>query len=43
MTYETKRYISLENNELQELTHVFPTEVCREDDELVTWVILWNE
>ena len=43
MTYEAKRYISLENNELHELTDVFPTEVCREDDELVTWVILWNE
>ena len=43
MTYEAKRYISLENNELQELTDVFPTEVCREDLELVTWIILWDE
>jgi len=43
VTYEAKRYISLENNELQELIDVFPTEVCRKDEELVTWVILWNE
>ena len=43
MTYQATKYISLENNELHELTDVFPTEVCREDKDLVTWLVLWNE
>ena len=43
MTYQATKYISLENNELQELTDVFPTEVCREDKDQVTWEILWDE
>jgi len=43
MTYQATKYISLENNELHELTDVFPTEVCREDKDLVTWLVLWDE
>ena len=43
MTYQAKKYISLENNELQILDDVYPTEVCREDKDQVTWVILWDE
>ena len=43
MTYEAKKYISLENNELQEALTVYPTEVYRHDENLVTWVVLWDE
>ena len=43
MTYEAKRYISLENNELQETLDVNPTEVYRHDENLVTWLVLWDE